>query len=263
MIRAIAYFLAPCLVWGLGLALPADAAEPGPEAIKAYIMAHPEVILEALAKDKEALFQMVLDGRDLRRRRVWRQEIKAGLANPLKPKLDKGRPVLGNPSAPLLVVEYSDFTCPACRRGADNLEKLLAKHPAKFKMVLKHMPSGDLSRQLAIYYEAIARQDPAKARRFSRQIYKRQKELGKDGLKVALEVVKDLNLDQARLSRDLADPKLAQRLKDDAAEGKSFKLGGTPGFVVAGVPIRGAAPLSAFEDVWYISQGKQMPSLSK
>ncbi len=263
MIRAIAVFLAPCLVLGLGLALPAKAAEPGPEAIKAYILAHPEVIFEALAKDKEALFQMVLAGRDLRQRRLWRQDIKAGLAHPLEPKLEQGRPVMGDPKAPLLVVEYSDFMCPACSRGASNMEKLLAKHPDKFRMVLKHMPSGDLSRQLALYYEAIARQDPEKARSFSRQIYKRQKELADKGLKVALEVVKDLKLDQARLSRDLADKKLAQRLKDDTAEGKSFKLGGTPGFVVAGVPIRGVAPLSAFEDVWYISQGKQQPSLPK
>ena len=251
-------------VWALGLAAgSARAAAPSGEAIKDYLQTHPEVVLEILSQHKEQLYQWVLDGRELKQRRALRADIKTSLAKPLKPKIAADRPMLGKASAPVLVVEYSDFLCSACRHGAANLERLMSEDPDTFRAVLKHMPGSDLSRQLALYFEAIGRQDPAKAWRFYHQMFKRQSEVGKKGLKVALEITKELELDQARLSRDMADPALAQRIKQDSAEGREFKLGGTPSFVVAGVAFRGAVPVEAFEDVWYIKQGKQPPPLTK
>ena len=246
----------------LGMA-PAWAQAPSDQAIKDYLQAHPEVILEALSHRKMALYDMVLDGRDLKQRHIWRTNIKNSLAKPLKPKLSPDRPRLGDPKAPVLVVEYSDFLCPSCARGAQITEQLLRKDPDKFQVILKHMPSGDLSRQLALYFEAIGRQDPGKAWSFYHQVFSRQKELSQKGLKAALEIVKDLNLDQARLARDLADPALEQRIKEDTAEGRAFNLGGTPAFVAAGVALRGPAPVEAFEDVWYISRGETPPPLPK
>ena len=249
--------LLPCLA----AAAPARAEDPDGEAIKAYIKAHPEVVMEALAQQKELLYDLVLQGRRVRQRRLWRADIKKGLANPLKPEVDPKRPRWGDPKAPMLIVEYTDFLCPACREGSFILERLMAKHPKRYQVVLKHRPSDDLSRQVALYYEAIARQDPEKARKFYDQMFLRQNDLAKNGLKVALEEVKALKLDQTRLARDLADPALAERLKQDDAEAKALHLGGTPAFVMAGVAIRGAAPLVIFEDVYNMSQGKEPGSL--
>ncbi|MCB2228355.1 MAG: thioredoxin domain-containing protein [Desulfarculaceae bacterium] len=260
MFSGLAALAALCLLAGLG---PAWAQAPGDQAIRDYIKAHPEVILEALSHDKEALYDMVLDGRDIKQRRTWRANIKTSLAKPLKPKLEPDRPRRGEPKAPILVVEYSDFLCPSCARGARIVEQLLRKDPDKFQLILKHMPSGDLSRQLALYFEAIGRQDPGKAWQFYTQVFNHQHEISKKGLKAALEIVNKLNLDQARLARDLADPALAKRIKEDSAEGRAFNLGGTPAFVAAGVALRGPAPVEAFEDVWYISRGQQPPPLSK
>ncbi|MCF8032827.1 MAG: thioredoxin domain-containing protein [Desulfarculaceae bacterium] len=251
-------------VAALGLAAaPAGAQAPSGEAIRQYLKAHPEVVLEILSQHKEELYQWVLQGRELKQRRTWRANIKKNLADPIKPEIAPDRPMLGKASAPILVVEYSDFLCPSCTRGAKNLERLMAKNPGTYRAILKHMPSGDLSRQLSLYFEAIGRQDPAKAWRYYREIFQRQDEVSKKGLKVALDIVKKLDLDQARLSRDLADPALAKRLKDDSAEGRKFKLGGTPSFVVSGVVFRGPAPVEAFEDLWYIKQGKEPPPLTK
>jgi protein-disulfide isomerase len=260
--QALRLLLFMVALWSLGAA-PALAGRPDNEAIGAYLKAHPEVVLEALAQKKEALYDLVMAGREIKQRQAWRRNIKRGLKNPLKPLLEPRRPRLGNPQAPMLIVEYTDFLCPACRRAAANLEKLLGKHPEKFKLLVKHMPHGDLSRQVALYYESIARQNPAKAWRFYQEVFRRQDELAKKGLSVALEIVKDLELDQARLARDLGDKELAERLKKDAAEGKAFKLGGTPAFVVAGVAVRGPAPVEAFEDVWSFSQGASPAPLAK
>lgn len=237
-----------------------SAAQPDAQAIKTYLMAHPEVILEALEKQKVALYDMVVAGQQIKQRIAWRENIKRSLANPLKPAINPERPRLGNPQAPTLVVEYTNFMCSTCRKGAVALEDLLGKYPIKYQALIKHVPNDDISRQIALYYEAIARQSTGKAYVFYHQVFERQPELTKNGLLPVLDIVKGLKLDQARLARDLSDPILAQRIKDDTAESKAFNLGGTPAFIVAGVLLRGPAPVAAFEDIWYLSKGKQPPT---
>ncbi len=230
-----------------------------PEQIKTLLQKNPKLVLDALAKDKLALYELVVAGEKIKRRQLWEQGISQGLANPLKPELDPGRPWHGSPDAPLVIVEYSDFMCPSCATGAKNLEKLLAKHPGKFRVLLKHNPHDSLAKRLAMYFEAIAKQDPAKAWRFYHQVYKQQNKIKKEKMAAVQKILNGLDLDQGRLSRDLADPALAQRLKRDAEEADKFNLRGTPSFVVAGVAVRGPAPVSGFEDIMRQWQAKQKP----
>lgn len=219
--------------------------------------------MEALSQRKVELYNLVMAGREIRQRAIWRENIKRGLANPLAPQMDPQRAVLGDAQAKVLVVEYTDFLCPSCRQAAANLEQLLARDPKRFKLLVKHLPGSDLSRQVALYYEAIARQDPAKAWRFYQEAFRDQDLIAEQGLSRVQKLVKGLQIDQARLTRDLADKALAKRPNDDLAEGKAFKLAGTPAFVVAGVVMRGPAPVMAFEDVWALSQGQKLGPLEQ
>jgi protein-disulfide isomerase len=240
------------------LALALAACQPAPsespkaveaEQIRALLKENPKLVFEALAQDKLALYQLVVDGEKIKRRQLWEQGISRGLANPLKPDLDPSRPWHGSPQAPLVIVEYSDFMCPSCATGAENLAKLFAKHPGKFRVLLKHNPHGTLAKRLALYFEAIGRQDPAKAWEFYRQVFKQQKKIQKEKLAAVQKILQGMDLDQGRLARDMADPALARRLKRDTAEADKFKLHGTPSFVVAGVAVRGPASVSGFEDI--------------
>lgn len=255
-------WLGVIIVVCLGL-LPAlaGAQPPSDDQIKAYLQKHPEVILDVLSRHKVELYNLVMAGREVRQRLIWRENIKRGLANPLAPRVDPKRVVVGDAQAKVLVVEYTDFLCPSCRQAALNLERLMAKHPKRFKLLVKHLPGSDLARQVALYYEAIGRQSPAKAWRFYQDVFRDQDLIAERGLAEVQALVKRLKIDQARLTRDLADKALAQRLDDDQAESKTFKLAGTPAFVTGGVVMRGPAPLAAFEDVWAISQGGKLDPL--
>ncbi|MBU4564478.1 MAG: thioredoxin domain-containing protein [Desulfarculus sp.] len=239
----------------------AGAQPPTQDQIAAYLKDHPEVIMEVLSRHKVELYNLVMDGREIRQRMIWRANIKRGLANPMAPQIDPKRVLLGDPQAKVLVVEYTDFLCPSCRQAAHNLERLLAKDPHQFNLLVKHLPGSDMSRQLALYYEAIGRQDPAKAWRFYQEIFKDQDLIAEKGLAEVQPILKKLGIDQARLTKDLGDKALAKRLGEDLAEGKAFKLQGTPAFVAAGVVMRGPAPVAAFEDVWALSQGQKLAPL--
>jgi protein-disulfide isomerase len=241
--------------------IPALAQNPSPEQIKDYLAKHPEAVMEVLSHHKVELYDLVMQGREIRQRLIWRANIERGLANPLVPTVDPRRPILGDPQAKVLVVEYTDFMCPSCRQAAQNLENLLAKDPHRFKLLVKHSPGSDLAKQLALYYEAIGRQDSAKAWSFYQEVFKDQEVIAKKGLGSVQPLLKKLGIDQARLSRDLADKSLEQLLNKDREEAKAFKMDGTPGFVVAGVVMRGPAPVAAFEDVYAISQKQKLEPL--
>ena len=53
-----------------------------------------------------------------------------------------GLPARGNPEAPVTIVEFSDFQCPYCARGASTMDQLLEKYPNDVKLVFKHFPLG-------------------------------------------------------------------------------------------------------------------------
>ncbi|HEY7699771.1 MAG TPA: thioredoxin domain-containing protein, partial [Vicinamibacteria bacterium] len=47
---------------------------------------------------------------------------------------------LGPKDAPITVVEFSDFECPFCRKGAQTIGEVLAKHPNDVRVVFKNFP---------------------------------------------------------------------------------------------------------------------------
>ena len=46
----------------------------------------------------------------------------------------------GNPSAPVEILEYTDFQCPACRSSKPILAGIMAKYPGQVRLVFKHYP---------------------------------------------------------------------------------------------------------------------------
>ncbi|MEM1182433.1 MAG: thioredoxin domain-containing protein, partial [Acidobacteriota bacterium] len=65
-----------------------------------------------------------------------REEAEAAEAQARKKQLDEaiaGRPLRGNPDAPVTLVEFSDFQCPYCTRGAATVEQILEKYPTHVK----------------------------------------------------------------------------------------------------------------------------------
>ncbi len=60
---------------------------------------------------------------------------------PVHPELlDPGRPCAGDPRAPNLVVVFSDFRCPACRRALALLADVIHDHPGALRVDYRHYP---------------------------------------------------------------------------------------------------------------------------
>ena len=78
---------------------------------------------------------------------------------PARHLLDAGAkgPSKGPATAPITIVEFSDFQCPHCKEAQPSIEKLLAAHP-EVKFVFQNFPlaSHDWARKAASYADCVA-----------------------------------------------------------------------------------------------------------
>ena len=156
-------------------------------------------------------------------------------------------PVLGNPEAVLLMVEFSDFQCPFCRRHHEQtFPELKAKYfdTGKVKLVFKDFPLPIHENAQAAAEAGQCAFEQGKFWEYQDKLFDNQEALAKDGLK---KYAGELGLNQAQFDVCLDSGKFRQRVKDDVALGQKLGVNGTPGFLVGDRLIEGAYPFSAFE----------------
>ena len=97
----------------------------------------------------------------------------------------------------------------------------------------------------AQYFEAIRIQDSEKAFAFHDMIFKNQAKL-KEGTAFLDSAAKKVGADMVKLKKDLNTDAVKDRIAADIAEAGKFGMSGTPGFLINGVPVRGAYPPEHF-----------------
>jgi len=159
-----------------------------------------------------------------------------------------GAPVRGTATAPVTIVEYSDFHCPFCRRVQPTLTALLEKYPGQVKLVYKHLPLDSLHPQARRVSEAswcAAKQDKFWA--FHDAVYADSSSDASDA--TLTRYATTAGLDVAAFTACLADPETRAAIQRDVAQGEALGLSSTPGFFINGREVRGAQPLEAFVSV--------------
>lgn len=239
------------------LAAPAFAAVPTREELKQALDKNPDLVLQALKKtDKAAFFQLVIEAQNEFRQkqaeleaRKEAEERENAFKNPLKPAIDSKTRIRGDKNAPLTLVEYSDFECPYCGRGYQTVEALRKKYGGKIRFVFKHLPLTNIhpkAMPAAQWMEAISLQSQEKAWEFHDKLFENQDKLGDEFFK---ETAKAIGVDVAKAEKDLNSKAVTDKIEADIKEAKGFKFDGTPGFIMNGVPLRGAYPPEAFEPI--------------
>jgi protein-disulfide isomerase len=155
-----------------------------------------------------------------------------------------GAPVRGNPSAPITVVEFSDFHCPYCKRVQPTLMELLNRYPDKVRIVYMDLPIDSLHPQAARASEAArCARDQGKFWEYHDRIYAGGPDTTPEYLrKMAAEV----GLDVGAFEQCLASGKHKEGIQADLQQASRLGLNGTPAFFVNGRPLSGAQPIEAF-----------------
>lgn len=243
-------------------ALPASAKELSRDELKKALEKNPDVLIEALKTQKRALFQLVEEAaREEQMRRQQeeeereRKELEAAFKNPLKPSIAADNLSRGPKDAPITIVEYSDFECGFCGRAYNTLRALKERHK-DLRVVYKHMPLPFHPKAMpsAQWVQAATLQSQEKAWKLHDALFENQEKLSEEfWTKKAAEI----GLDVEKLKADAASEKVKSLIEADVVEAKKFGFSGTPGFLVNGVPVRGAYPLEHFEMIIERLRGKK------
>lgn len=164
--------------------------------------------------------------------------------NRAKIKTD-GAPVLGDPNAPVTIVEYADFECPVCRGLHDALRGLLPKYP-QVKLIFKNFPIDALhpwARTAAIAGRCAYQQDPKSFWKLYDTIYDNQDLISAaDVYQKMLDYAGSANLNTDSFKACLASPQVAAQVNADEDNGKLLEIHSTPTVFVNGRRIVGADP---------------------
>lgn len=219
------------------------------------LIAHPDILYSAI-RAHPVEFMLVLQGAAHTAQgqnaavaaRDDSLRIESELLHPKHPVIEH-RAVLGNPAAPVTIVEYTDFQCPYCRQEREVLADVMKRYGNSVRLLVKQMPVVELhphAMAAALMFEAVARQDPMKAYQLYDDLYENQELLGRDGQRYLEAAVGRLGLDSAKALADQRSAEVQAIVDADMKEGKGFGFTGTPGFLVNGVSLQGAYPLDAF-----------------
>lgn len=153
--------------------------------------------------------------------------------------------VRGAKNAAIMLVEYSDFECPFCKKHFPTMNQLLKEYEGKIGFVYKHYP-------LPFHKNA---QKAAEATECSGEQGKfwemHDKLFEGDDLSVEniKKLAKNLKLNTSQFNKCLDDGKYEQKVKDQTQEATKFGVTGTPATFVNGYKISGAHPVSLFKEV--------------
>lgn len=214
-----------------------------PEIITEAIEANPNKFIDALNNAVKA----AQEGEGKRREEEEKKSLEESFNNPLQADLS-GYEFRGTKDAPITLVEYSDFECPFCSRGFGTVMELMKKYEGKIRFAYKHLPLSFHPQAMpaAQYYEALRLQSPEKAWKFHDAVYSNQRAL-QNGEKFLEAEAKKVGADMGKLKKDIKSEAVQKRIDADMAEAAKFGFQGTPGFLLNGIPVKGAYPTSHFD----------------
>lgn len=184
--------------------------------VRDYILAHPEVLPEAMD--------------NLRKRENAKQL--SGVADKV------GQPfpgaVMGNPNGKVTLVEFTDYACTYCRQSVRDVEALIAANP-DLRVVVRELPilspeSANAARM------ALAAAEQGKYAAFHNAMFA----IGRPDAQTIAAAARQAGLDMDRAQKIFADPRVEAELAANLDLARQLGFNGTPAWVVGETMLSGA-----------------------
>jgi len=211
----------------LGLARYGLLPGTGDGAIHAYLMAHPEILIDMTTKlqdqqtaAEDATRQTAID--------------KLGMKAFFDPKVAF---ITGPKDAKATFVEFFDYNCPYCRASNATVKAYYEKHKKDVRFAFIEFPIKGPDSTAAARIALAARKQPDKYLAFHFALMAEKKRADPA---LVVEVAKKVGLDLKKLQADEKDPSIAQTIAAGHALAQAANIDGTPAFIVNGKVREGA-----------------------
>jgi len=193
----------------------------------------------------------------------WRVESATGPGGLAVGVTPGGHPWIGAVEPVLVITEYSDYQCPHCQRGHDEVRKLIETHPGRVRVVHRNYPldqecNAAIQRPFHPYacrYAVLSHCAEEQGRFWEANDYLFAN--GRRRLPVTLEeLARVLDLDRDELRACAASDEARDAVQRDLEAGRELGIRGTPTYVVGGETYPGRIPA---EVVAAVLQAPQPP----
>ena len=175
--------------------------------------------------------------------------------------IDQGSPYIGDLSAPITIVDFSDFQCHLCARHVKNTEPLINEtyiQTGRVALVFKHLPNRGFD-SMGAHLAAQCAHEQGKFWQFYKLLYEKQQVIdsgwvSKDNLKKFASQIPGLDMEQFNTCFDAQ--RYEEFINNDVKLANSQGFFDTPNFIIidsidGSDPeiIKGAQPFPAFKSV--------------
>jgi protein-disulfide isomerase len=172
---------------------------------------------------------------------------------PVKVLLDPPRaavaatgPTKGSASAPIQMIEFSDFQCPYCRQANPTVARVLSTYGDRIHFVYRHYPLPTHPNARPAAEAAACANEQGKFWPYHDVLFANPSKLGVADLK---QHAADLGLDAAKFNTCVDTHKYKAQVDTDMKDGDEVGVNGTPAFFINGRFLSGAQPFEAFKRV--------------
>lgn len=216
--------ITPALAQGDKPPLTSEQEKRVRELVKDYILANPEIILEAV--------QTLRRKQEEAQKKAAEEALKSKRAELMGAK---DLPVAGNPKGDVTIVEFMDYRCGYCKGVKPSLDEVV-RADGKIRLVLKEFPIlGPASRTAAM--AAIAANTQGKYLAFHNALMAYPNNLTDE---VIFALARQVGLDVAKLKIDMKAPEVEALIERTHKLAQELGINGTPGFIIGDQVIPGA-----------------------
>ena len=155
-------------------------------------------------------------------------------------------PVRGNASAPVTIIEFSDFQCPFCARVNPTLDRVRQTYGDRVKIVFKDYPLPNHPQAPKAAEAARCAGEQGKFWEMHDAMFANQRALEVPSLK---QTARAIGLNGAAFDSCLDSAKYEATVRSGSELGDKFGVNSTPTLYVNGRPIVGAMPFENFKQI--------------
>lgn len=155
-------------------------------------------------------------------------------------------PSMGPADAPIVIVEWSDYQCPFCKRAHPTVEQVLAEYKDKVRFVYRDYPLPFHKQAMPASLAAHCAEEQGKFWEYHRNLMEIQGDLSDTDL---AKRATDLGLDATALGACVQSKKHEAEINAAYNDGAALGVTGTPAFFINGRMLVGAQPIEQFRDI--------------
>jgi protein-disulfide isomerase len=235
----------------------AKVADPTADELNVYYLARRDQLNEPLDEVREQLLKALKASRAPQARQNYvkglleRAKASGEVVVLLRPtrievNFDAAR-LKGSPHAPVMIVEFSDFSCPYCRQAEGTLQEIVSKYQGKVSQAYRDYPMREAHPHAEMAAEASrCAAEQGRFWEYHDLLFANPEKQDRDDL---LPDARVLELDEKRFDSCLSSGRYKPQIDQDLKDGIRTGVVGTPGFFVNGIFVGGAQPAAVFEQI--------------